>query len=235
MVTKKGTKKPAKKGAKGNAKGPGMPKATTKTEKMDLKKMYPNHYKATTEPQLVDIGVGNYIAIEGQGPPMGKEFQEAVQALYSIAYGVKMRSKFKEGKDYTMAALEGLWWADRTVEELENNFGNIPKEEWKWKALIRQPEFITTEQVERAKTEAFEKKGLVAVKRVNLEKIDEGKSVQILHIGPYANEKESIDRLRAFMKERGLNVAGHHHEIYLSDPRRVAPEKNRTILRTPVK
>lgn len=235
MVNKKGTKRPAKKSTKSGTKGTGTPSSYSKAEKLDLKKMYPNHYKATNEPQLVDIGVGNYLAIEGQGPPMGPEFQEAIQALYSIAFGVKMRSKFQDGKDYTVSALEGLWWAERSVEELENNFMNIPKEEWKWKALIMQPEFVTQEQVERARSEAFEKKGLEAVKRVNLEKIDEGQSAQILHVGPYATEKESIDKLRAFMKEKGLNVAGHHHEIYLSDPRRVAPEKNRTILRYPVK
>ena len=177
----------------------------------------------------MEIEEGKFLTIEGKGAPGGDEFQAKVSALYSLAYGIKMLMK-KEGKDFTVAKLEGLWWVDS-----DKPYYEVPREEWCWKLLIRQPEFITSEIIEKARQEVIKKKKLELVNGVNFEKIKEGKCVQILHIGPYSTEPESLEKMYNLMKEKGLVYNGFHHEIYISDPRKVAPEKMKTILRQPVK
>jgi hypothetical protein len=173
--------------------------------------------------------------IEGKGAPGGEEFQAKIAALYSLAYGVKMLMK-KEGKDFTVAKLEGLWWVDS-----DKPYTETPREEWRWKLLIRQPEFVTPEIVEKAMKEVMKKKEKVRgkgerelLKEVRFEKIREGKCIQILHVGPYSAEPETLAKMYDFMKEKGFVPSGYHHEIYLSDPRRVSEEKLKTILRQPV-
>ena len=111
----------------------------------------------------------------------------------------------------------------------------VPREEWGWKLLIRMPEFVTPEIVEKARQEVIRKKKLKLVNEVKFEKMKEGKCVQILHIGPYSTEPESLEKMYNLMKEKGLVYNGFHHEIYISDPRKVAPEKTKTILRQPVR
>ncbi len=132
--------------------------------------------------------------------------------------------------DFTVPKLEGLWWVDSEKNALE-----VPKSEWYWKLLIRMPEFVTAEGSEQAKINVMKKKGIDKIKDILLEKITEGQCVQIMHIGPYATESETINQIKTFMKKRGLIDNGLHHEIYLSDPRKTAPEKMKTILRQPVK
>ncbi|MHA1262948.1 MAG: GyrI-like domain-containing protein [Candidatus Freyarchaeota archaeon] len=197
--------------------------------KVDLAKEYKEYYRARTTPEIVKFGEGSFLAIEGKGAPGGEEFSAKVGALYILAYGVKNLMK-KSGRDFTVAKLEGLWWV-----ESDKPYTEVPREEWCWKLLIRMPEFVTPEDVERAKEEVAKKKDVKHVDRVTLERINEGKCVQVLHVGPYSTEPESLEKMRKLMEEKNLVVNGPHHEIYLSDPRRVPEERMKTILRQPVK
>ena len=197
--------------------------------KLDLTKEYKTYYTAKTSPEVVEFGEISFLTIEGKGEPGGKEFTSKVEALYPLAYGVKNICK-KQGKDFAVPKLEGLWWVESDRPPLE-----VPREEWYWKLLIRMPDFVTSEMVEKTKEEVFKKKRIELVKEIKFEKIKEGKCVQILHIGPYSAEPESLAKIRKLMEEQKLIENGLHHEIYLSDPRRVPEEKWKTILRQPVK
>jgi hypothetical protein len=205
-------------------------KRASSREKVDLYKKHAAEYAARKTPTFVDVGPANYFVVEGRGAPDGEPFQRAVGALYTVAFTVKMHSKFA-GRDYAVTKLEGLWWGDdpsRLVLEQ-------PKEQWHWKLMIRIPTFINDKR--RADTvELLLKKGKdKAVADVRIETLDEGRCVQVLHIGPYEKEPETIRAMERFAAEQGLSFHGVHHEIYLSDPRRAQPEKLRTILRHPVK
>lgn len=199
--------------------------------KLDLTKEYKTYYTAKTTPEIVEIEEGKFLTIEGKGAPGSDEFQSKVSALYSLAYGVKMMMK-KEGKDFAVAKLEGLWWVDS-----DKPYTEVPREEWRWKLLLRQPDFVTSEIVEKARQEVLKKKKLELANEVKFEKMKEGKCVQILHIGPYATEPESIAKMKKLMEEKNLAPNGLHHEIYLvmAYPRNVAEEKLKTILRQPVR
>lgn len=199
------------------------------TIKIDLVKEDKKYYTAKTNPQILEFPKLFYLTIEGKGEPAGKAFTEAVQALYPLAYGVKALSK-KQGKDFAVAKLEGLWWVKSDKPYLE-----VPRQEWYWKLLIRLPDFITSELVDKARQEVLKKKGIDLVKEIKFEPITEGKCVQVLHIGPYSTEPETIEKMRKMMKENKLTENGFHHEIYLSDPRKTLPQKMKTILRQPVK
>jgi hypothetical protein len=199
------------------------------TTKLDLTKEYKTYYTAKTTPEIVEFDKIPFLTIEGEGEPAGKEFTSKVKALYPLAYGVKNICK-KQGKDFAVPKLEGLWWVESDRPALK-----VPRKDWRWKLLIRLPDFVTLEIVEKAKEEVFKKKGIELVKEIEFEKIMEGKCVQIMHIGPYSAESETIKKMEIFMKENNLVKNGFHHEIYLSDPRKVAPEKMKTILRQPVK
>ncbi len=197
--------------------------------KLDLTKEYKTYYTAKTTPEVVEFDEIPFLTIEGRGEPGGKEFTGKVGALYSLAYGVKNIYK-KQGKDFGVPKLEGLWWVESDIPALE-----VPREEWLWKLLICMPDFVTSEIVERARDEVFKKKGIELIKEIKFEKMKEGKCVQILHIGPYSTEPESLAKMEKLMEEKNLVKNGLHHEIYLSDPRRVPEEKWKTILRQPVK
>ncbi|HDN17914.1 MAG TPA: hypothetical protein ENF41_02535 [Candidatus Bathyarchaeota archaeon] len=135
-----------------------------------------------------------------------------MSALYPLAYGVKRIMK-KEGRDFTVAKLEALWWVDS-----EKPYTEAPREEWCWRLLIRQPEFVTHKIVEKARQEVLKKKKLQLVKDVRFEKLREGMCVQILHIGLYSTESESIAKMRKLMEEKNLIENDPHHEIYLVAP-----------------
>jgi len=199
------------------------------TTKLDLTKEYKTYYTSKTSPEVVEFAEIPFLTIEGKGEPGGKEFASKVEALYPLAYGVKNICK-KQGKDFGVPKLEGLWWVESDRPALE-----VPREEWRWKLLIRMPDFVTSEMVEKAKEEVFKKKGIELIKEIKFEKMKEGKCVQILHIGPYSTEPESLPKMKKLMEEENLVKNGLHHEIYLSDPRRVPEEKWKTILRQPVK
>lgn len=189
--------------------------------KLDLYAEHRDEYVAPREPTLVDVGPARYLAISGRGKPGGPEFAEAVGALYNVSFTTKMASK-AAGSDYAVSKLEGLWWKDGGSTE------------WSWQLLIRVPEFITKKHLAQAVEKLLERGKEDAVTRVTLETLDEGKCVQMLHVGPYSAERPTIAKMRAFAEKNGLGFKGRHHEIYLSDPRRVDAGKLRTILRQPV-
>jgi len=193
-------------------------------EKVDLYELHKSEYVTPKQPVLIQVGAAKYLAADGVGAPGGEAFHEAVGALYSIAYTMKMAKKFA-GQDYKVCHLEGLWWGFEDGQ---------PQDQWSWKLLIRVPDFILARDLKETAA-ALKKKGKDLAVEVRLETLKEGRSVQVLHTGPYSEEGATMARMKALAESKGLSFAGAHHEIYLSDPRRVRPEKLRTILRMPVK
>ena len=199
-------------------------------DKLDLRKELKRYYTAKRKPDMVDVPPGRFLTYTGRGAPDGEAYQAAMTALYGLSYALKFRSK-AEGRDFTVMALEGLWWwDDPTVFDLDEA---PPRDEWNWKSMIRQPDFITQEIVDEVRPEVREKRG-PAVDSVALETFHEGLSAQILHVGPYSEEGPTGRALHAFIEESGYRMRGRHHEIYLGDPRRSKPENLKTILRQPV-
>lgn len=166
---------------------------------------------------------------KGKGEPAGEVFASKVEALYPLAYGIKKICK-EQDNDFGVPKLEGLWWVEGDTPALE-----VPRSEWCWKLLIRMPEFITEEMMASVQPEVAKKKENDLVQEISFEKITEGKCVQIMHIGPYATEPETIKTLMKFISENGLSANGLHHEIYLSDPRKTESSKMKTLIRYPVK
>ena len=200
------------------------------SKKLDLYKLRAAEYVAPKKPMLVKVGRAQYLTITGKGEPGGATFQAHVGALYGVAYTLKFAQKFA-GRDYKVCNLEGLWWGSKPV----GDFSKEAMSAWNWKLLIRVPDFINKKDVAAAVKQLREKgKGLEA-EEVKLESITEGLCVQMLHVGPYEKESETIGEMREFAAAQGLAFHGLHHEIYLSDPRRVPATRLRTILRMPVR
>jgi len=198
--------------------------------KLDLRKELKRFYTAKRKPEIVDVPPGRFLTIVGRGEPGGEAYAAALQALYSLSYTLKFMCK-AEGRDFTVMALEGLWWwDDQEIFDLE---GAPPREEWNWKSMIRQPDFVTREMVDEVRPEVREKRG-PAVDEVVLESFHEGLSAQIMHRGPYSEEGPTVMRLHEFIEESGYRMRGRHHEIYLSDPQRSKPENIKTIIRQPI-
>jgi hypothetical protein len=203
-----------------------MPTAT----KVDVYRQFRSEYITPKKPSLVEVKPARYLAFTGRGQPGGPAFQAATAALYNVAYTVKMARKFA-GQDYTVCKLEGLWWADDPVQ----CFANQPRETWNWKLMIRVPSFVEESDLKAATEKLLAKGKPREIGNVKLEVLDEGNCLQILHLGPYDQESATVANLHAFAEKNGLEFHGLHHEIYLSDPRRVAPAKLKTILRIPVR
>lgn len=202
-------------------------------EKYDIKVAMKALYAPTAkEFALVEVPPLRYLAIDGEGNPnTAKAYARAVEALYSVSYTLKFASKKQLGRDFTVAPLEGLWRADDPAA-----FVTREKDAWRWTMLIAQPDWIGDEMIEAARAEVTRKKGFAAVADLRPLTLHEGLSVQILHIGPYDDEGPTLARLHdEFMPANGLTFNGDHHEIYLGDPRKSAPERLKTILRQPVK
>ena len=202
--------------------------------KIDFRKKYKNFYNASKEPEFVDIPAMNFLMIDGVGDPNTSiDYQNAVEALFSVSYTIKFTiKKSAMAIDYGVLPLEGLWWMDDMTQ-----FNQANKKLWKWTAMIMQPEFVTKETVDKAIKEVEKKKGLPALNKLSFEKFKEGRSAQVMHIGPYAAEEPTIKKLHEYIKSNGFKFSGEkqkHHEIYLSDPRKSAPEKMKTILRQPI-
>ncbi len=198
-------------------------------EKIDLYKTHKAEYAAKKDPALVTIGPAKYLTIDGKGEPGGEAFQASVAALYGVAYTIKMTRKFAGDQDYKVCALEGQWWVPNPCDWM-----NQPRDSWEWKLMIRVPEFITAGDLKAAVVQLKKRGKGAGADQVRLETIREGRSVQVLHVGPYAAEPETVARMHDFVRAQGLQVRGKHHEIYLNDPRRVPAERLRTILRHPV-
>lgn len=203
---------------------------TMSMSKTDLIRLHKALYTAQVQPALIFVPAGHYIAINGQGDPNGPLFAASTQALYTAAYSIKNVYK-QSGQDFTVSKLEGTWWVNTNT----HNPLAVPREEWQWQLLIRMPDYVVSAVVQQTLKAAFVKKQLPLLQQVSLIALAEGKSVQILHTGPYSEEPATLKVMEDFMKKEGLTWNGRHHEIYLSDPRKTAPERMKTILRQPVK
>ncbi len=199
-------------------------------ERIDLCRLHAQEYSAPKKPILIDIKSGIYLAISGQGAPGGVAFAEKIGALYGAAFTVKMTRKVAGHQDYVISKLECQWWCGQDGHD----FASTPPGLWCWRLLIRTPDFVIQEELDKAISVLLDKGKSPTTKEVRLESLTEGLCVQMLHIGPYEQEPETIAIMKDFAEKSGARLDGKHHEIYISDPRRVLPERLKTILRHPV-
>lgn len=187
-------------------------------------------YKAPAKKaEIVDVPVMNFLQVDGIGDPNNSQaYMDALEALYSLSYTLKFALKQGEGVNYRVAPLEGLWWSDDM-----DAFVSGAREMWRWTMMIAQPSVVTQAWVARALEEVQRKKNPAALPLVRFERFHEGLAAQIMHIGPYSAEAPTIQRLHDFIRAEGGVLASKHHEIYLGDPRRAAPEKLKTVIRQP--
>ena len=212
-------------------------------KKIDFKKEQKELYSPTTEPSLIKVPSMKFIMVQGKGNPNDSEgeYPHAIQLLYALSYNLKMAQKNSPSTeyDYVVSPLEGLWWLE---DPTELDFTNRNK--YHWISMIRQPDFITPEMFEAAKTAVAKKTPELIVDKARLEYFEEGLCVQCMHLGPYATEPETIKKMDAFAKQNNLKYDigttlpdGHtrrHHELYLSNTKKVKAEAMKTILRHPV-
>jgi hypothetical protein len=201
--------------------------------KIDFKKELKHLYKPSAKKvEIVDVPQMNFLMIDGEGDPnTSQEFQDAVEALYSLSYTLKFMIKKGDLKvDFGVMPLEGLWWTDDMSQ-----FSTENKENWKWTLMIMQPEYVTAELFNEAANQVKKKKNPPALSKVRFEVLSEAKAAQIMHIGPFSEEGPTIKKVHNFIQENGCKLSGKHHEIYLSDIRKAAPEKWKTIIRQPMK
>ena len=202
--------------------------------KIDFKKQLKHLYQPSSKAfAVVDVPPLQFLMIDGSGDPNSDPaYAAAVEALYAVAYRLKFLSKQALGQDYTVMPLEGLWWA----EDMATFAGARDKSRWQWTMMIMQPDWIASEHYATACADVARKKNPVALPLMRFETYAEGLALQILHIGSYDDEAPTLARLHSeVMPAQGFTFNGKHHEIYLSDPRRVAAEKLKTVLRQPVR
>lgn len=202
-------------------------------EKIDLKKEYRQLYlPSAKEVTEVEVPEFHFLMIDGKGNPnTSAAYSNAVEALFAVAYTVKfMIKKGTQGTDYAVMPLEGLWWADDMNAFRENSY-----DDWQWTMMIMQPDFVESDLIYEAIDTVQAKKGLPALSDLRLERFAEGRCAQILHIGPFSEEGPNIERVHRFIEEHGHKPHGKHHEIYLSDIRRAAPKKWKTVIRQPLR
>lgn len=204
--------------------------------KIDFKKELKHLYKPShKEVVSVEVPEMNFLMIDGAGDPnTSQEYQDAVEALYAVSYALKfIIKKGPTAVDYGVLPLEGLWWTDDM-----NQFSIDNKAIWKWTSMIMQPEYVTGELVEEALQQVEKKKNPPALSRTRFQPFKEGQAAQTMHIGPFSEEGPTIEKIHDYIKEHGYSFEGtreKHHEIYLSDFRKTAPEKMKTIIRQPFK
>lgn len=208
-------------------------------DKIDFKKTDKPFYSGKVGRfDIIGVPKLNYLMIDGDGGPVSESYPPSIAALYGLSYGLKFYSKQQLGKDYVVGPLQGLWWADDM-----NTFITREKHMWKWTMMIRQPDWITADAfadvLESVVAKNAKKKDAPTsetfLRSVRLEALTEGKCVQVLHVGSYDDEGPILQKMHnEFIPQNGLKMTGKHHEIYLGDPRKVAPEKLKTILRQPV-
>lgn len=197
-----------------------------------LKQLKPLYQPSAKEVTQVDVPALQFLMIDGEGDPnTSPAYAQAVEALFSVSYTVKFSvKKGPRAIDYGVMPLEGLWWADDL-----SSFASGDKSKWKWTLMVLQPEFVTLDLVQAAIAEVGrKKKSLVAATQLRMESFTEGPCAQILHVGPFSTEGPTIQKVHDFIQARGQQLAGKHHEIYLSDIRRADPAKWKTIIRQPM-
>lgn len=200
------------------------------SERIDYKKKYKNIYLPSTNPVIIDIPKMPYAMVRGEGNPNGEGFSEAVEALYSFSYAVKMSYKGSEAPEgyyeYTVFPLEGVW------DLIDKSKPSTDKDNYKYTVMIRQPDFLTEELFHRFLESTMKKKPNPSLEKLTLGEITEGLSCQMMHIGSYDDEPASFERMEDFCRDNGyLRASKIHREIYLSDPRRVEAAKMKTVLR----
>ncbi|KZK95276.1 MULTISPECIES: GyrI-like domain-containing protein [unclassified Pseudovibrio] len=195
--------------------------------KRELKVLYKPSAKHVVE---VDVPAMNFLMVDGKGEPGSKIYSEAIEALYSVSYTLKfMIKQSNTGIDYGVMPLEGLWWADDMSDFINDNKSN-----WIWTMMIMQPELITRDLVKRAVDQVKAKKDLPAINKIRYETFHEGLTAQTLHVGPFSEEGPTIELVHTFINQNGKRLRGKHHEIYLTDIRRAAPENWKTVIRQPM-
>ena len=194
--------------------------------KSELKTLYRPPAKAVVE---VYVPAFNFLMVDGDGNPnISEKYKEAVEALYSVSYTIKFALKRERALDYVVMPLEGLWWADDL-----SSFNRDEKDNWKWTMMIMQPPEVSKQMVQSVITSVQDKKGLPGLKRIRFEQFKEGRCAQTMHIGPFSAEGPTIQRVHEYISIHSA-LRGKHHEIYLSDIRKAAPEKWKTIIRQPM-
>jgi len=202
-----------------------MVKYDFKKEKKDL------YYPSDKHVSVVDVPRMNFLMVDGKGDPnTSKEYKNAMEALFPVSFKAKFLSKKENNQDYVVMPLEGLWW----VEDMKE-FSIEDKGSWKWTAMIMQPEFINKGLIKKAIEEVETKKNPESLSKVKFKKFSERLSAQIMHLGPYgAAEAPTVEKLHDFIEKSGYKIRDKHHEIYISDVRRIKPEKLKTVIRQPI-
>ncbi len=202
------------------------------TDKLDFKKILPGYRAPPDRFEIVEIPDQQYLMVDGHGDPnTSLAYTDALAALYPLAYKLKFASKRELDRDYVVPPLEGLWWAD----DMDAFTASRDKSRWDWTMMLMVPEWIDGDLFEATLAQVVTKDPPARVADIRLRPLSEGRCVQTLHLGPFDDEGPVLERMHhEFIPDHGLRLTGKHHEIYLSDPRRVAPEKLRTILRQPV-
>ena len=200
--------------------------------KIDFKKSLDSYKAQYHKFHLVQMPTMQYLMIDGHGDPnTSKEFADSIRALYPVAYKIKFASKINLGKDFVVMPLEGLWWAD----DMSTFTTARDKSQWDFTLMLMQPDWVTKDMFDAAIAKVREKDPPELLHKVRFESLEEGLAVQTLHIGSFDDEAAILDEMHhTYIPDNGLQLAGKHHEIYLSDFRKVAPDKLRTILRQPV-
>jgi hypothetical protein len=198
----------------------------------DFRKQIGPFYTARRDPKVVRVPAFKYLMIAGKGhPATGKEFQGAIQALYTLAYTLKFSGKpGSRQRAMPVPPLDALFW----IVGRKGIPAGAPRSAWRWQAMLAVPGFITQAMLAKARKAALSKKELPALRQVRLVRWKEGLCAQVLHVGPYAAERPTIKRLHKFIEEQGYRPTGRHHEIYLSDPNRTSPKNLKTIVRQPM-
>jgi hypothetical protein len=202
-------------------------------KKIDYKKELKHLYQPSAkEVVVVDVPAMNFLMIDGAGDPnISSTFQEATEALFAVSYGLKfMIKKGEQQVDYGVMPLEGLWWADDMAQ-----FSVEKKGDWKWTLMMMQPEYVTPDLFAEAVEQVKKKKNPAALPLMRFEAYTEGQAAQIMHIGPFSEEGPTVAKIHDFIVANGGKLAGKHHEIYLSDIRKAAPDKWKTVIRQPFK
>ena len=198
-------------------------------KKLDFTQAYPTYYNAAEKPNLVSLKPSNYLSIQGVSSPESKIFAEAISAIYAVAYGIKFHCK-AEGQDFVVPKMEAQWWV-----EADTPFEQTPRDQWHWNVLIPMPEFVDQNLWEMVVSKVSQKKKELPIDLVKLSLVNEGNSVQILHHGSYDDEGPTLEKIFAYLDEQGLEINGHHHEIYLNDPMKTEASRLKTIIRYPVR
>jgi len=200
-------------------------------DKVDYKKELKELYKASAKKlSIVTVPTMQYLMIDGNGNPNNSiDFQNDVEALFSVSYTLKFMVKKTLEVDYGVMPLEGLWWCDDMSQ-----FSIVNKDDWKWTIMIMQPQYITPELLNTALEKVRRDKSLLALDKMRFDIYDEGMVAQVLHVGPFSDEGPSVEKLHSFIHDNGYQMDGKHHEIYLSDTRRGDPKNWKTIIRQPI-